>query len=244
MKKICALLICIISVCMFSACNNIGTLEDNVKQSEALEKTISNNIDLSKSIQPKCLGAERYTESSLSLTTGPIKNIQEMINSTPVIVWGNVNRTEYLLNGSEVYTMSEVAILECFKGGLKENDVIRIREIGGFVPCTEFDDALSLEKYGKKTSSSAENGARYDIRVKDYKVMEPGEQVLLFLYPIKYSSFSEFQTNSYETTRVWQGKLLLDEEKGLFYPYIPKEELEYIDAESFILSVSDFRSIL
>lgn len=233
MKKIIAAVLCIlISLCL-CACKDSGTKEDDATQNPVSDSNVSVKVDYSQAVPAKQKNTVRYTESSLSMATEPIKNDAEMFEASPVVIHGKVLETNYLLKGSEVFTKSEVSVVECYKGGLKKGQVIKIREIGGFVPSDVLDNAIALEKTGKKANTQKSKKVIYDIRVKDNKVMEKGEDVILFVYPIDYSDFEEFKTDSYQLVRVWQGKLLLDEKTGLYNPYIPKDELQYVDAKSY-----------
>ena len=54
--------------------------------------------------------------------------------------------------------------------------------------------------------------------------MEKGEKVILFL--VKPADF-------YEPIRLWQGKLLFNEECNAFMPYIPKEESSIIEGTAY-----------
>ena len=65
--------------------------------------------------------------------------------------------------------------------------------------------------------------------------MEKGEDVILFVYPINYSDIEDFKTDSYQLLRAWQGKLLFNEEYGVYAPYIPENELPYVRARSYTL---------
>lgn len=238
MKKTIAIILCVfISLC-FCACKESKTNENTSKESEATQNTASESnasvkVDYSQAVPAKQKNTVRYTESSLSVATEPIKNDAEMFEKSPVVLHGKVLEAKYLLKGSEVYTKSEVSVVECFKGNLKKGQVIKIREIGGFVPSDVFDNALALEKTGNEAKAEKSKQVIYDIRVKENKVMEKGEDVILFVYPIDYSDFEEFKTDSYQLVRAWQGKLLLDEKTGLYNPYVPSDELEYVEAKSY-----------
>lgn len=241
MKKTSIVIIGIIISLCFCACGQSGKEENKTTQNLVSESNVSVKFDYSQAIPAKQKNTVRYTESSLSMAVEPIKNDSEMFEMSPIVIHGKVVGTDYLLKGSEVYTKSEVSVIECYKGDLKKGEVIKIREIGGFVPSDVFDNALSLEKNGKEIEQKSKKQVIYDIRVKDNKVMEVGEDVILFVYPIDYSDFEDFKSNSYQLVRVWQGKLLLDEKTGLYNPYLPKDELKYVDARSY--SINEFGSL-
>lgn len=241
MRKTFILICSVFILIIFCSCQQSKVSVNQSVQNNTSKESTPVNIDYSAAVPAKQANTVRYTESSLSIATEPIKNETEMFKVSPVVIHGKVMKSDYLLKGSEVYTKSEVQVLECYKGDLKEGQVIKIREIGGFVPSDVYDDALSMEKFGEKSISSKSKQTIYDIRVRDNKVMEVGEDVILFVYPIDYSDFKEFQTNSYQLVRVWQGKLLFDESKGIYSPYIPKEELSFVEARSYTLD--EFKAV-
>lgn len=238
MKKVLVLICSIIILSLLCACHN-SDKKVNVSLQNTSQENISVNIDYSAAVPAKQKNTVRYTESSLCMATGPLKNDTEMFRESQVVIRGKVVATDYILDGSEVFTKSEVKVEECYKGDLKKGQVIKIREIGGFVPSDIFDNALSMEKFGKKAASNATKKTIYDIRVYDNKVMEAGEDVILFVYPVDYSDYEEFKTNSYQLVRGCQGKLLFDESKGVYSPYLPKNELEYVEAKSYTLNEFD-----
>ncbi|MCM1544433.1 MAG: hypothetical protein NC110_03955 [Ruminococcus sp.] len=237
MKKIIALIILVIMAFSFCACKSNKPINANDETSDTSQSENQiTKLDFTAAVPAKTENAVRYTSSSLSMALPPLTNEKEMYDESPIVFRGKVVGTDYLLKGSEVYTKSEVEVLETYKGNLKKGQIIKIRELGGFVPSDVFDNALSIEKFGTPMEATKSKKVIYDIRIEDNKVMENDEDVILFVYPIDYSDFKEFQTNSYQLIRGWQGKLLFNEKLGVYAPYVSEKEANIVEAKCYTLS--------
>ncbi len=155
----------------------------------------------------------------------PYKTDEEKFHvKKSVVLRGCVTDTRYVLEGSTVYTKSEVKIIETYKGEFEKGDLIHVRELGGFIPSDVMRSAISAEKFGLAPEKNEEESELLDIRAAGFKVMEKGEEVILFLLPITKTDNKDFE-NCYELLRLWQGKLLYEEEYNAFMPYCPSWDL-------------------
>lgn len=220
MKKLMSLIFA--GLFIFSA---FGCQADNTLNAAIPDASENNSVDVTKSVAAKTADAVLKDGGEVSMVS-PYKTDAEKFEADDAIVArGKVQSTSYVLDGSTVYTKSEIKIVKCYQGGLQADDVISVREMGGFIPSDVYEDAVYKKKFGTAAPESDEAVKTYDIRIENFKVMEQDEDVILFLVPIKDSSLTEFKTNSYDLIRMWQGKLLYDESYEAYVPYIPAEEL-------------------
>ena len=188
-------------------------------------------IEVTSYVKSTKNGVIKENMGSLNMVT-PIKTDEEKIKDTrTVVIHGTVTATEYVLDGSTVYTKSEVEVLDCYKGDFSGGDKVYVREIGGFIRADVYNNAICMEKYGVGYNGE-KNGELLDVRVNDFKVMEKDEEVILFLVPIESTTLKAFENGCYDLLRVWQGKLLYNDETELFVPYVPAEELASISVLS------------
>lgn len=162
----------------------------------------------------------------------PYPNDAAKLKAATAVIAGTVELTETVLDGSDVFTKSQVRVDRCYKGTLAKGSSIYVKELGGFVSSKEYGNAISVEKFNAETQDKAKD-EMLDIRLNGSKVMEKGEKVIIFLVPVKGSTINEFKQNCYEPLRVWQGKLLLNEESGKYIPYVPSEEAALVEASEY-----------
>lgn len=228
MKRITVIAL-IVLVILLSGCQQKKTEGTIVAEN----KIDSNAFDYSKEVSAKQQNTVRYGNGSASMIP-PARDDVELFRGSSVVIRGQVIRTDYILKGSSVYTKVEVKVIHCYKGNLETGDIIKIRQMGGFIPSEIYDNALSMDKFGKPAESSA-NQVIYDIRVEGFKVMEQGEEVILFLLPIERTDLDVFKDGGYQLLRGWQGELLFHEDAGVYAPYLPAGELEFVKARTYTL---------
>lgn len=185
-----------------------------------------NSIDVTLAVSAKNDKSLKIDMGDVSMSN-PIETDEEKFEITnSVVLRGKVVNSHYVLDGSTVYTKSEVEIIDCYQGNLAEGDTIFVRELGGFVPSGVYSNAIHSEKYGDNIIMDDNvESETLDVRIEDFKVMETSEEVILFLVPVTQSSLDEFTNGCYDLIRMWQGKLLYDEEYDAYVPYIPEYEL-------------------
>ncbi len=182
-------------------------------------------IDITAYVPAKNKNAIQTKSSELS-TVHPYENDEEKFQvENSSVIYGEVLNTNYVLNGSTVFTKSEVKVIKCYKGQFETDEVICVKELGGFVPSDVMSNAISMEKFGVEARDTNENVELLDIRAENFKVMEQGEKVILFIVPVTSTDNEAFE-NCYELIRLWQGKLLYEEELGAFIPYCPAWDLD------------------
>lgn len=230
MKKFFAIFIpVLVIVCVISI---VGISKSN-DEPKAQDASVSQNdsIDVTAAVTAKAKATTKKDMGSVSLLS-PFKTDEEKFSVDGVtVLQGEVIKTNYVLDGSTVYTKSEVKVIKCYQGKLSENDTIYVKELGGFVPSDVYSNAISQEKFGTDAANN-EKSEILDMRVNDFKVMEAGEKVILFLVPVNNSSLDEFKNDCYDLIRMWQGKLLYNEKSDAYVPYVPEEELAAVAAKS------------
>lgn len=180
-------------------------------------------FDVTATVPAKNVKAGESARSIVDLIP-PYKTDKDKLAVNGVcVIRGKVVSSDYLLEGSTVYTKSNVKIEEVFKGNLNNRNTITVREMGGFVPFNVLSRAIEKEKYGTETEKKSEYTKIIDDRAGEFKVMEKDEEVILFVVPMKNSTKN--LKGCYELVRLWQGKLLYNEELDAYVPYIPAEEL-------------------
>lgn len=182
-------------------------------------------IDVTKEVEAKNKNAVKsdYGEASM---TAPFSSVEEVYDYASNVIRARVMTSGYRLNGPSVYTLSEIEILDVYKGNMKPGERIHVMELGGFVPQGVLKNAVAIEKTGKEAEKSEGDDVLLDVRLHGYKVLEEGEEAILFLARELDNRKPElYPEKTYSLVRVWQGKLLYSEETELYVPYIPKEEL-------------------
>ncbi len=181
-------------------------------------------IDITAQLAAKRESAVQVVSGNLSLAT-PYKTDEEKLKVENIsVIYGKVTDTNYVLLGSTVFTKAEVEIRQSFKGELQTGDTVYVKELGGFVPSNVLSNAINTEKFSAAEKTENEAAELLDIRVADFKVMEKGEEVILFLLPVGETADEEFD-GCYELLRLWQGKLLYNEMYDAFIPYCPSWDL-------------------
>lgn len=183
-------------------------------------------IDITMSVSAKNDKSVKIDMGDVSMSSPIVTDEEKFEIENSVVLRGKVVDSHYVLDGSTVYTKSEVEIIDCYQGNLAEGDTIFVRELGGFVPSDVYSNAIHSEKYGNDiiTDDNVESEI-LDVRIEDFKVLETSEEVILFLVPVTQSGLDEFTNGCYDLIRMWQGKLLYDEEYDAYVPYIPEYEL-------------------
>lgn len=188
-------------------------------------------LDLSKPLPSKQLNTVRYDMGDLSMIA-PIKTDEEKVQQSEVIIRGIVTKTQYAFQNNFLFSKDEIRVLQCYKGAIRENESIIVAQMGGFVPADIYRNTVLKNKFGKE-AQQVDPGIIYDIRTHGFKAMEEGENVILFLNSIDQNEYKGFEDVEYVLVREWQGELLFNEEAGLFLPYIPKEELPYVETKYY-----------
>lgn len=234
-KLIFAMALCLAVSLAASACT--GPAGDSASTPETSQTAVSEaaspkveTIDFSAVVPARNEQAVLQNAGSPSLISPYRNDAEKFAKEGSVVVGGMVESSHYVLDGSTVHTKSEVRILESYQGNLQEGEVIGVRELGGFIPSDVLTTAIMEQKYG--SAPAYEGGVEIlDIRYENFKVMEEGEEVILFLVPITRQVQEEFE-GCYDLIRVWQGKLLFMEESNEFVPYMPEEELMILEKEA------------
>ncbi|AQQ53097.1 hypothetical protein [Planococcus lenghuensis] len=140
-------------------------------------------------------GSEAVSEaepikSSAEMVTS-FESTEEMQTEADVIVEGEVQAQEVVVHGDLPFTISEIAVMEGFKGEFKAGDTIRVLETGG-----------TYQPEGKDGEALPET----DFALSSAGVMETGEQFFLFLRP-----FTGPQTEgAFIPLGAYQGKFLIE----------------------------------
>lgn len=230
MKKVSIIILSVILVLsLFAACGEKGDTNKDVNNTTLAAQDVAFNC--TNSVASKTKAKEIVNAGTLELTEA-YENSVEVAKVADYVIKGKVKETEYVLDGSTVFTKSTVVVENSIKGALKEGDEIYVKELGGFVESDVYANAISVEKYGEEVEVG-NNSEILDLRVDGYKVMEKDETVVLFLVKTTGSELEAFQNNTYEPVRAWQGKLLYHEEISAYAPYIPENEKELIKAETY-----------
>lgn len=220
MKKITALLlIFVMSLALVSCAVNA---QDRDKPIE--EKSIS--IDVTARIDAKNPEAVPGGGPLVDMMA-PYKTEEEKYEASEVVVRAKVLSANYVLDKhASLSTKSTLKILQSYKGGLKVGEVLTVWELEGFIPSDVFSKAISLDKFGKIPTGEMKSEL-VDHRAYDFKVMEKDEEVILYLAKVpEYAELgAEYGDNCYGLVRMWQGKLLYDENYDAYIPYVPLEEL-------------------
>lgn len=220
MKKILIVFSLITLLCLTSCSNaaKSNTQPTNTSQNVSIDYT---------ALIPAKMKSTTVPNMGVGCMIAPYRTDAEMYDvDNAIVIRGEVVDSSYYLDDTaSVYTMSEVSIISCYKGDLEESSVIKVREMGGFIPRGVLSNAISLEKFGVE-SDFKDDTEILDMRDCGNKVMEKGEKVILFL--VKADDF-------YDPLRAWQGKLLYDEDTQLYVPYVPEEEIDLIDAKAYTL---------
>lgn len=229
MKKLAVIIISLIlTLSLFAACSK----KEVTTQDETTTQNAQNvAFDCTKTVPSKAENADLVNIGTLELEKA-YSNSQEVANAADFVIRGKVEETEFVLDGSTVFTKSTVLIEESYKGSLKKGAKIFVKELGGFVDSDIYANAVSVEKYGKPVEKS-NSSELLDLRVDGYKVMEKGESVVLFLVKTTESELEQFKKDTFEPIRAWQGKLLYHEEIDAYAPFIPKAEKNLINSETF-----------
>lgn len=227
MKKILIVLLGIVIIMTFSACS------ENTNQPSESENITpeSVNFDCSAKVPAKASNTEPggYGISDLLRI---FNNSEEVADYSEIAIKGKVEKTQYVLDICNVYTKSTVVIEEVYKGDLKVGDEIFVIETGGFIPKGVLSNAITMYKYGNEADDK-DDPTILDIRYDDNKVMEEGEQVVLFLNKITRPDAQEFKVGCYEGCASWQSKLLYHEEINAYAPYIPEENKNDVEAKIY-----------
>lgn len=206
-----------------------------------LEETANSVVnaadEITKVVPARQSGAVNCNSNTLDIMA-PIRTDEEKFNRPDVtVIRGTVVKSHYVLGDKEtvyVYTKSKVKVLKCYKGSLSEGDTVTVKENGGFIPSDIYENAIHREKYGTDAAVQKEP-ALLDIRSFNYKVLEEGEDVILFLVPYTLAQADEFKGECYEPLRFWQGKLLFNEKEGAYIPYVPEDMLSDVVAKTYTL---------
>ncbi len=227
MKKIAITVFSLLFIIVTCACtSNIMTLSFNL-----------NTFDVTENVQSKHKNSIQK-EMGIASMAAPYINDKDIYENAENVVRGKVVSTETILDGSTVFTKSNILIEQCYKGNLQKGNKIFVKELGGFISSGSLSKAIALEKFGEYSYIN-ESSKILDLRISGYKVMEKDEEVILFLVPVKNSTIKEFQTNTYEPLRLWQGKLLYNTEYNVYAPYIPSDEVKFIDYRMYTLNEFD-----
>ncbi len=209
-----------------------GLFTTSPKSNNTTQTLVPTAFDVTANVPAK-INNSLQTQMGEASMASPIANDTEKYKIADAVIMGKVISTETVLDGSTVFTKSKVEISESYKGNLKKGDSIYVKELGGFIGSNELSDAITLEKFGKASSDKKAENQILDLRVNGYKVLEKDEKVILFLVFVKDSDMEEFKTNTYEPIRLWQGKLLYNDEYGIFAPYIPSDEVDMIEYKTY-----------
>lgn len=225
MKKFFSILIsAILLVAFFTGCQkeeSNSTVSSTFQATSAPAEKVY--FDVTATVPAKNIKAGEFARSIVDLIS-PYKTDKDKLAINGVcVIRGKVLSSDYLLEGSSVYTKSNVKIEEVFKGNLKNGDTITVREMGGFIPSDVLSRVIEKEKYGIETETKSESTKIIDNRADEFKVMERGEEVILFVVPIKNPPKN--LKGYYEPIRLWQGKLLYNSEIDAYIPYVPAYEL-------------------
>ncbi len=193
--------------------------------------------EITKAVSAKQSGTVKCNTNMLDIMK-PIRTDEEKFNRPDVsVIHGIVTKSHYVLEQEDsvtVVTKSEVKVLKCYKGSIKEGTTVTVREMGGFIPSDIYENAIHREKYGTD-AAKAEEVTILDIRSLNYKVLEEGEDVILFLIPYNYERAEEFKGECYGMVGFWQGKLLFNEKAGAYIPFVPEDMLSDVDAKAYTL---------
>lgn len=225
MKKIFAILF---SVVLLTSClvgcqgkkDNPG--ESSTSDSESVsQKNVG--YDVTKNVESKTVKGAKKQINTASLIS-PYKTDEEKLAIKDVcVIRGKVLSSDYFIDEiASVYTKSIVEIEEAFVGVLKTGEKVTIWESGGFVPTVLLSRAIAKEKFGIEPTDEPISNEITDDRLENDKVLEKGEEAILFVVP--YGNDSEFY-GSYGSIRLWQGKMLYDEKLEAYVPYVPADEL-------------------
>lgn len=228
-----------VAVTTFSENPNSNMVNEKTTLSIAQDSSseTETTIDFSAVVPAKSKNAIMTNMGDLCLSS-PYTTDRGKLDAAEEVLRGTVVSTQTVLDGSTVFTKSQVKVEESYKGNVKVGSVITVKELGGFISENEYNDAISMEKFGVQAEQSEDNEI-LDVRVNGFKVMEKDESVILFLVSVNNSTLDEFKGVCYEPLRVWQGKLLFNEKTKKYTPYVPKEEAEIVakdySEEAFML---------
>lgn len=183
-------------------------------------------VDITSPVKAKADGAVLTEGGDLSMRS-PYKTEAEKYEASTEVIRGRVISSEYVLErAATVFTKSTVEILQSYKGSLAAGDIIQVREMGGFIPNDVYVKAIHKEKFGEDLKGEISTEI-LDKRFYGAKVMEKDEEVILYLSKIPKDAKleEEYGDNCYGLLRVWQGKLLYNEEYDAYIPFVPEEEL-------------------
>ncbi|MCQ2471026.1 MAG: hypothetical protein MJ147_03210 [Clostridia bacterium] len=221
MKKFLAILFSMTIAFTFClvGCKKESKTSGNIQQ----EKLKITAFDITASVPAKNSDSQKSAGGTASLSS-PYKTDKDKLSVSGLcVIRGKVIKSDYVLIGSTVLTKSVVKIEESFKGNLKEGETVCVRELGGFVPTNILSNAINNEKNSLNNPAPKPSSDITDERINDFKVMEKDEEVILFITPIENAP-KEFE-GCYDLLRMWQGKLLYNEDCGAYIPYVPAEEL-------------------
>lgn len=198
MKKIVYItgILFLISACaLFCSCNSHVNDDNNIT-----DKTT--NVD-----------ARNTVFSTLDLSLMFKTDIQKIDSKyTVAIVEGTVQNTKAVAYERDVYTLSEIKVEKVLKGDAKIGEIITVSEPGGTITSEE---AYNLW-YKSKGEKEAEKGEFVDCITDNYKVMEKGQKVALFLdktsdpeYEKEFSNGTAFFT----VLGAYQGKYIYTDGK-------------------------------
>lgn len=221
MKKIISFVM-VLSLMLLVGCQS-KPAESPDTSTDAPSSSSNMRFDVTGLVSAKAKNVSKKQDGTASLSA-PYKTDEEKLKIENVcVIRGKVTAAQYVLDGSTAFTKSEVIVEESFVGDLKEGSTVSVREMGGFVPADVLSNAIEKEKFGTDSSNTNTSSEIVDVRTDGFKVMEQGEEVILFLVPIEDAPDS-FK-GCYDLIRMWQGKLLYNEELKAYVPYVPDYEL-------------------
>lgn len=180
------------------------------------------------------------------------RNPEQMLNDNLIaaVVEGEVLSSEFVnLSNDKINvgmlvpkTKIMLKIGHVYKGDLQPGNEICVVEDGGFVPSELQYDLEYKGKFGDEIPDYTGPDGVVEYRTCGYKVCEPGERVILFLYEKKYGTpdaMDGFYVNEgesyYSVANTIQGKYLLTPGRaltrsnetvstdGCYLPYIPED---------------------
>ena len=233
-KKTVVPIILVAFVLTLVGCNHETTVTQDI-----VDKTVAVN-----SFHPKDYSNKIEISSTLDFAK-IYQNVDELYEDSQNVVYGKVKEIAYIDDSGAAITSYKFLIENSYKGSLKENDMISVLAVGGYVRLQKFIEVFGDAKF-KDYSESKRNQTVIQENVMGAPLPQENEKYLLFLSdPIKdesplpdgaYSEIGAFMGRYYDKENARNGNTLSR--------YVPKDELDFYGGGNENYSLSEFENIL
>lgn len=161
--------------------------------------------------------------------------LPELDMSAEVVITGECIKAEPVFQNDTLYTLSQIKVVQVFKGNITSGDSLFFVEFGGRVTNGEYNKGCNLPPIPKSAQATVDKEIVYGIDW--YYPLKEGENVLLFAGDSS-GFLAEFDQPLYAVIGDYDGKFFL-QDNGSYAKPLPAETDKHVFGDGSLIITAD-----